>query len=43
MGNPEAPFPLESKPSGRYLNLGAYGNTPVASQTLMTGSILISF
>ncbi len=39
-GDPTSPYSLEPAPNGRLINLGAYGNTPVASKKLTpTGSI----
>jgi len=42
-GNPASDFSLEPMPNGSQVNLGAYGNTPVASKTIAKGTIFKSF
>lgn len=32
-GDPLSPYSEEPQPNGRRINMGAYGNTPVASKT----------
>ncbi len=40
-GDPESPFENEPPPSGKRVNLGAYGGTPEASKTQQAGSVLM--
>ena len=39
--NPDDDFSLEPEPNGGQLNMGAYGNTAVASKTNPTGIVII--
>ncbi len=40
-GDTNFPYILESKPNGRRINCGAYGNTPEASQSRFLGSLMM--
>jgi hypothetical protein len=39
VGDPTSDYSREPEPNGRQVNLGAYGNTPVASKKLSVGSV----
>jgi hypothetical protein len=40
-GDPVSPYALEPAPNGKRVNLGAYGNTPVASRSPAFSGVIV--